>query len=181
MTSCPHLPPSLLPSLPPCFFFFFQIRSKAIGRTWTPLRPNDTFPRRKTPPPASAVVSWNICSAPEPRGLHSLPEHYITFVFLFLLHFFFFLPTAHPVSCIALLQSLFWARCEPGTHQQGSCHRRPPARAQPLWIQEEKDGVSCLRGKKSNGDKKQKNSQSYFSVGDFSFLSFLFFPVSYGV
>lgn len=33
------------------------------------------------------------------------------------------LPTTYPVSCITVLKSLFWARREPGTHQQESCHR----------------------------------------------------------
>lgn len=135
--------------------------------------------RRRPPLLSSAGTSARLRSPEASTHSPSITSH--LFFFFYYIFFFFFLPTAHPVSCIALLQSLFWARCEPGTHQQGSCHRRPPARAQPLWIQEEKDGVSCLRGKKSNGDKKQKNSQSYFSVGDFSFLSFLFFPVSYGV
>ncbi len=73
----------------------------------------------------TAVVSWTsalawatwsqtvqtIC----PRGLtHSQPLHQI-------------LPCTYPVSCIAVLKSLFWARCEPGTHQQKSCHSLPPA------------------------------------------------------
>lgn len=167
------LPPP--PSLPPLFFFFFQIRSKAIGRTWTPLRPNDTFP----PLLSSAGTSARLRSPEASTHSPSITSHLF---FFFYCAFFFkkkkknFIPTAHPVSCIALLQSLFWARCEPGTHQQGSCHRRPPARAQPLWIQEEKDGVSCLQGTKiKRGGKKKNPSRVIFLKGIFLFFLFCSF------
>lgn len=104
----------------------------------------------------------------------SRASHCITFVLYFFKTFFFFLlPTPHLVSCITLLQSLFWARRDPGTHQLGSCHRRP----QPVWIAAPFDWCrerrSFLPARKKIKPGRKKKQSSYFSLGDFSFLSVL--------
>lgn len=115
------------------------------------------YRRRHSRPPllSSAGTSARLCS-PRPHITSHLFETFL------------FLPTPHPVSCITLLQSLFWAQRDPGTHQMESC----PCRPQPVWIAAPSDWVrerrSSLPARKKNqtGEKKKKS-------GYFSFLSIL--------
>lgn len=177
MTSCPHLPPSL----PPCFFFFsFKFdprRSDAPGRRSALMTPFRLCCRQLEHLLGSGAPRPPLT----PRALHHICFSFFIVLFFkkkknFFLYLLLIPSHASPSSNHCFGHDVNLAPISRDLVTAGRLHVRSL-----FGFRKRKTAFPACKEQKSNVGKKKKPIQSYFSVGDFSFLSFLFFPVSYGV